>query len=351
MPKKATLQQVAQLAGVSIATVSRVFAGKANISNETRQHVLKAAQSFQYTPKKYVKRARGISGSITIGVIIADLYNTFFQQIIKGITNVFDKNNINMLICNSDENPQLEIRHISTLMDCKVDGIIISPASQGASYNQEYLREIHQKDRLPVVLIDRDLRGIGLDGVFQDSFTASIKATEALIENGHKNIAIISGPTTSKPGLDRLHGFMEALREHNIAIHDEYIFYGDFKISSGYQLAQRIIKNCPEVSAIYCANNLMAIGALKALYEAGMNVPDDIAFISTGTLDSFYFLKSVPPITALDLPAEQMGYECAKLMIERLQPSSKKKKFTSKRITMDIPLKLRGSEKYPTNRL
>lgn len=350
MTDKAKILQVATAAGVSIATVSRVFSGKQNISSKTKQAVLDAAEELHYTPRKYTKRVRSISSNITIGVVIADLYNTFFQQIIKGLSGVFNDKGVNVLICNSDENPQLEIRHLSVLMEHKVDGIIISPASEGANYNQEYIRDIYQREHLPIVLVDRDLRGIGVDGVFQDSFTAAFKATEAFIENGHKDIAIIAGPTTSKPGLDRLHGFMEALKKNKIAVREKYVFYGDFKISSGYHLAKKIIENYPEITAIYCANNSMAAGALRAISELNKKVPDDIAFISTGLLDEYNFFSVSSSITALDLPAEEMGRECAELMLERLHASKNHQKLSSKRITMDIPLKRYGSECFPSNR-
>ena len=350
MTMKPTIDQVANLAGVSSATVSRVFSQKEYVSSKTKQAVMEAAERLHYSPRKYTRRNLVVSSGVTIGVIIADLHNTFFQQIIKGMTDVFNDNDISVFICNSDENPQLEIRYLSALIERRVDGIIISPASEAADYNQEFLQAIYQKNHIPIVLIDRDLKGIGLDGVFQDSFTAAFKATEVFIQNGHRNIAIIAGPTTSKPGLDRLHGYMEALKDNHIDFREEYILYGDFKINSGYLLTKKIIDNYPEVTAIYCSNNLMAVGALRALNNAGMAVPDDIGFISTGSLDEYSFFSS-SNITELDLPAEEMGYECAHLMLERLQTASKRRRFSAKRITLDIPLKLKGSEKYPSSRL
>lgn len=347
---KSTIDQVASMAGVSTSTVSRVFGKKQFISEKTQKAVLEAAEQLNYCPRKYEKRNQIVSSNVTIGVIVSDLQNTFFQEIIKGMSDVFNNKGISVLICNSDESPQLEIRYLSTLTERKVDGIIISPASEAAGYNQEFLQEINTKYHIPIVLVDRDIKGIGMDGVFQDSFSASYKATELFIRNGHKNIAIIAGPTTSKPGLDRLNGYLEALKDNHIYFHEKHIMYGDFKINSGYLLAQKIIDNYPEVTAIYCSNNLMAVGALRALNQAQKKIPDDIAFISTGSLDDYsYFTDSA--ITELDLPAEEMGFECANLMLERLQKNNKRHNFSAKRISLDIPILIKGSEAFPINRL
>ena len=339
-----SITQIAQLAGVSAATVSRVFRG-GYVKEETRRQILRIAQQQGYQPRTYKKQV-SLHHDTVIGVAVADLGNPFFQKIIRAITEVLDQHGVGIIVCDNNENPSREIRNLSLLRQLNVNGIIIAPISENETYNSAFIKEIHDKG-LPVIVLDRDVKGIGLSGVFQNSYEGAYRAVDTLIRNGHEHIATVNGPITSKPGLDRMVGYMDALRDHGIDVRQEYILYGNFKVESGYTLTRQLLDAHPRVTAIFSANNMMSIGALRAIREAGLRVPQDIAFISYGLLSPYD--ESSGPITQLIEPTELMGHECAQLMLEKMAAKKKDSKVV-KRVSFDVHLDLRGSEVFPENR-
>lgn len=343
-----SISSIAREAHVSVTTVSRVFRNSGYVSEETRRRVLLAAEKYHYQPKQYKQRSSRSAANAIVGVIVADLQNVFFLEIINNLSRVLSEQGINVVVCDSGESTQQEIRCLNMLHRQHVDGIIITPVSETAEYNTEFLTSIDQSG-VPIILIDRDLKGVSLDGVFQNNYNGSVKAMDALIASGHRNIAIVSGPTTSKPGLDRLNGYLDTLKQNKIPMRNDYILYGDFKKESGYQLTCDLLRRSPEVTAVFCANNMMAIGAIRAIHHAHLSIPDDIALISYGSLDNFDLYQD-SFLSELDLPSGIMGIECGKMMLERLQSKQKKGNRFSKRITFDARLILKGSEAFPQNR-
>lgn len=346
MSDNISISEIARLANVSVSTVSRAFKPNGKINDETRKTILKIADSLNYRPQRYNTRTQSISEAL-VGVAVADLSNTFFLDIIQSLTEVLNQHGIHTFICNSKESTQQEIKNLNALRQ-HVDGIIISPVSETAEYNAKFLMDMEHSS-IPVILIDRDISRISLDGVFQNSYSGAFLAVDKLIQNGHKHIAIISGPITSKPGLDRLNGYMDALKHHNIPINQNYILYGDFMEESGRDLAAQILREEPQVTAIFCANNMMAMGALETIYAAGLSVPEDIGFFSYGAVDTL-LIKYGHGFSMMDLPSRAMGEECGRMMLERLQNRKSKKYHYPKRITYDARLVLKGSEVYPVNR-
>lgn len=344
--KECSIHDIAQEAKVSPATVSRVFSNYAYVSEKTRNLVMSIAQERGYQPKVYQKRRTMGRGDTLVGIVVADLRNPFFLDMIDSAERVLAENGVDVILCNSNESTQKEICNLNMLKH-RVNGLIISPVSEIVEYNVDFLRELNASGT-PVILIDRDLKGVGLDGVFQDNYNGAVQAVEAFIASGHRHIATIAGPISSKPGLDRLNGYMEALRSNGLQVRQEYIGYGDFKMESGYQLMDRLIKSYPSITAVFCANNMMAIGALQAIHNAGMKVPQDISFISYGTLRHYNILDD-SAVTELVQPIELMGEEGAYMMLEKLN-GGKKRNRTVRRITYEGRLVLRGSELYPVNR-
>lgn len=344
--KECSIHDIAQEAKVSTATVSRVFSNYAYVSEKTRKLVMSIAQKRGYQPKVYQKHSTMSRGNALVGIVIADWHNPFFLDMIDCAERVLAENGINIILCNSNESSQKEIYNLSMLKH-RINGLIISPVSEIVEYNVDFLRELNASGT-PVILLDRDLKGIGLDGVFQDNYDGAVKAVEALIMNGHRHIATIAGPISSKPGLDRLNGYMEALRSNGLQIRQEYIGYGDFKTESGYHLMEKLIKSCPSITAVFCANNMMAIGALQAIHSAGMTVPQDISFISYGTLRHYDIFNELS-VTELVQPIELMGEEAAQMMLEKLNGKKIKRKNV-RRVTFEGRLVSKGSELYPVNR-
>ncbi|MDO4484168.1 MAG: LacI family DNA-binding transcriptional regulator, partial [Clostridia bacterium] len=340
---KVSIQTIADLAGVSTATVSRVFRGDSYVKEETRRLIEAIAEENGYKPRGYHKRETARSDDMLIGLAVADITNPFFSTIIRHTTEFFEQHDIECVMCDLNENPSREIRCLSMLKQKSISGIIISPTSESAEYNAAYLKELHGSG-LPVILLDRDIKGIGLSGVFQNNQDGAYVAVDTLIREGHRKIAFIAGPLTSKPGLDRMMGYMDGLKAHRLEVNQEYILYGDFRQESGYRLTKQLLADHPEVTAIFPSNNMMACGALKAIYETGLRIPEDIGFISYGKPEFSPDMHN-GGISYLKEPMEQMAVESAQLMLELLNRGKKTRLQSPKRVSFDTIPVLKGSEK------
>ena len=342
-----SIADIAKRAQVSTTTVSRALNNRGYVSEEVKKRILEVAQELHYTPKKYKKRHIAAVSSNIIGVIIPDIRNSYFTGIIRGVEHVVYPMGYDLFICNTEEDPGKEIRCISALHNCKVCGLIVAPASDAAEYNTEYLKQLNDSG-IPVVLIDRDLRISGIDGVVMDNFRGARNAVNILIDNGHKEIAILSGPTTSRTGVERLNGYIAALNEHHIPLKEEYIGYGNFQPQSGYELTKKILAQYKKVTAIFSTNQRMTLGCLQAIYEAGLSIPNDIAIFSFGISDTLATLGVA--ISHVYQPSPPLGEESARILTSKLEMGKKYKKIPSKQTVFSSECLLRGSEKYPINR-
>lgn len=340
-----TIKDVAKKADVSISTVSRCLNKIGNVSEETSRNVLKTAKEMGFELKKYRRRKNKVVNDV-IGVLVTE-YNAFFTAAIEAIEHVAERNGMNVLICDTQERPGREIQCLEMLRS-RVDGLIVVPASQTVEYNSCYLKEI-DNNVMPVVLLDRDLSNEHLDGVFVDGFRGAYNGVQALIDQGHSKIATISGPTSNKPGLDRLNGYLEALKVNNIPIREDYILYGEFNKELAYELTKKLLTLRKDVTAIFSANLVMAFGCLKAIDYQGMKIPDDISFITFD--DYFCFDMSNFNLSVIDNPAYQLGEEAAISLINRIKGGKRHKNDPSRRIILMPHLILRGSEKFPTNKI
>lgn len=343
-----TLKEIAKSAGVSEATVSRVFSGNGYVSSETREKILRISKENNYRPKEYKKRSGVPAYKNIIAVVVADISNNFFTKVIKGISRLAYAEGLDLIIFDTDESPEHEIRCLDTLRQRRIGGLIISPTSDVVDYNIEYLKNMN-KSGIPIVLLDRDISELGMDGVFLDNFHVSYGAVQELINNGHKEIAIITGPTTTKPGIDRLNGYFEALKANNIPIKENLVYYGNYKTEGAYKLTKELLRTQKKVTAIFSSNALMSIGCIKAIADSNLHIPDDISFISAGHLDLFesYGIK----ISSIEGPTFQMGEEAARLVIEKMKKGRMQKGSTARRVIFHYDLVLRGSEKFPKNRV
>lgn len=338
-----TIKEIAALAQVSTATVSRVFSQNGYVSEDVVRRVKQIALEKGFEPKVYQKKARTAKHGV-IAVIVPDIGNTYYVEVIRGIESVLNPRGIETLILNSDEDPRKEIRILSLLREMKVDGLITVPVSYAEEFNANCLIEMNRLG-MPVVLLDRDIRTANIDAVFMDNFSSGYAGTQALIQNGHEHIAFICGPNTSTSSSQRLSGYKAALRDQGVPIRPEYIYYGDFKLEMAYHLTKRLIREQPRVTAIFVANSRMSRGSLLALTESGMNVPKDMAFISCGRLDGNY-----DQISSIVYPTLAIGTECANILLQKISAGKKVLNEPKKRITFDMKLLLNGSEVYPVNR-
>ena len=338
-----SINEIAEKAQVSCATVSRAFRDYTSVSPETYERIMRISKELNYHPKKYKNRSAVSVYNSTIGVVVSDLGTSFYPKAIKGIQNIAAKNGIDVIVCDSNDDPNVEIRNLELMRTQHVSGIIFCPVADDVAPNIACVEEL-KRSRIPVVLLDRNLKGIGLDGVFCDDFSASALAVQCLIENGHRDIAVIAGSLHSKPGLERLNGYLSAMQQNKLTEH-ELVYYGDFKSESAYRHMRTILSTRPEVTAVFSCNKEMTSGCIRAVYEAGLHIPDDIALVSYGDLDSSQLYSAT--LTSVTQPIAPLGEECARILIDKMEHIKKREPTPARRITFESKLVKRGSEKYP----
>jgi len=332
------IRDIARAAGVSSTTVSRVLNGTGYVKDETKALVLKTMKEFNYTPSA-VARSLSKNETNTIGVIIPDIENPFFGEVIKGISSLADERNLNIILCDTNENVLKEIKFLNMLKEQRISGIIVTPTNDINEANNQQLSVLENMG-IPIVLVDRDVKHSNFDGVFIDNIQGAYEATSALIKEGHKKIAIITGPVSSKPGRDRLTGYKKALRMNDIELNEGYLFYGDFKLDSGYQCTQEILKMKDRPTAILVCNNMMNLGCIKAIYENKLRIPKDMAIIG---FDEVKMLDVVGlNISVVSRPNIDMGKTAMELLLKKIDS---KERTGTVRITLLSRLILKGSEK------
>src|SRR5512139_3258174 len=267
------IRDVARLAGVAPITVSRVVNGADSVSEETRRRVQQAIDQLHYVPNTLARSLRS-RHSHTIALIVPDIANPFWTTVARGVEDTAAENDYRTILCNTDEDPAKETNYLNLLVERRVDGVIIAPATR----ERKRLALLKQL-QVPCVLIDRRVEGFKADLVYGDSHTGTRLLIDHLIGLGHRRIALINGPSTISTAQDRADGYRESLEAHGLAVDEGLIFQGDFKQENGYRLAQRVLACDPRPAAIFAANNFIAIGALQALREAGLRVPEDIALV------------------------------------------------------------------------
>lgn len=335
------IKDIAQKTGVSLATVSRVLNNSGYVKKETRELVLKTAQELGATQDSVSKKNLKHKNEI-IGVVIPDITNPFFGEVIKGINKVADNEKLNFILCDTDENVDKEIRYLEMLKEHDIKGLIITPATDQNEFNWNYLVQLDNMG-IPIVLLDRDIKYSHFDAVFLDNIKGAFEAVEALIREGHEKIAIIAGPITSKPGRERVSGYQKALGMNGIQEDSKYIFYGDFRQESGYNLTKQIMNMKEPPTALFVSNNMMMIGCIKALFEMNIRIPQDIAIIGFDDIEMFNVMNL--NISAVSRPTSLMGEEAMNILMERLNKNDDDNN-TVKKIIMPPSLILRGSEKY-----
>ncbi len=335
----ATINDIAGKAGVSLTTVSRVLNDSGYVKKETKIRVLKAIEELNYTPSA-IARSLSKSKTNTIGVLIPEINNQFYGEVIKGISQVADECGLNIILCNTDENIQKELKALKLLKEQRIRGIIIAPTSVEDDQNGEYLKTIEQLG-IPVVLLDGHVKHSDFSGVFVDNIKGAFDGTEALIKAGHKKIAIITGRMNSDGAQNRLIGYKKALAANNIDIDDKYILFGDYGQESAYRCTKEIIEMEDRPTAIFISSNKMTVGCVKAIRNHKLRIPEDIAIVGFDKVDILNSLGM--NISFIDGPTTELGIASMKILVENLKG---KQDPEVKNITLMPKLVLKGSEKF-----
>ena len=305
-----TVKDVADLAGVSTATVSRVLNNHPQVADETRSKVLWAMEQLSYQPSRVARRLR-MEASQILGLVISDIANPFFPSVVRGIEDVAYANGYSLFLCNSDEDPAKEELYIQVLRAEKVAGVIVSPTDEESTTCQTFI-----ESGIPMAAMDRRLRHLEVDTVIVDNVQGAYEAVSHLVRLGHRRIGLISGPVHITTGRERQEGYKQALTEHGIESDQDLIKIGDFKQDSGYQRACELLEMDDRPTAVFTANNLMTLGALNAIHEKGLSIPQDVAIVG---FDDMPWAPSLnPPLTAVAQPTYELGRVAAEMLLARI---------------------------------
>lgn len=335
-----TISDIAKKANVSSATVSRVLNSSGYVKEDTKKRIQAVIKEMNYTPSA-IARSLSKSETNTIGVIVPDITNSYFGEIIKGISEIAEKNNLNIILFNTDNYLEKEIRALNVLKEQRIKGIIMTPGFGEEKFNDDYIKTISNLN-IPIVLVSADVKFTNLNGVFVDNIKGSFDATQLLIKEGHTKIGIITGLLSAEPSIDRLIGYKKALEANNITINDKYILNGDFKLDKAYELTKRLIEEKDPPTALVVCSNMMTMGVIKALNEKNKNIPTDLSIIGFDKID---FLDMVGlNITYMEDCPIELGRSSMKMLCEIIYNSNDEDNKI-KRLTIAPKIVIRGSEK------
>ena len=306
------MKDIANDLGLSVVTISKVLRDHPDIAAETRRRVLKRMRELNYQPN-LAARALVTGRTWTLGLVVPDLLHPFFAEIAKAISIQTRKQGYSLLISSSDEDPELEIQEIKQLLARRVDVIMVA----SAQWSVDCFRMI-EEHKTPYILIDRRFRGLDANFVGVDDEAVGALATSHLIERGCRRVAHIRGPEVST-AIGRLEGYKQVLASYNMAPLPGHIVSlgtsGDHRgEKGGYEAARKLLAAEPRPDGIFCFNDPSALGAMRAILDAGLRIPEDVAVVGCGNLSYSDFLRV--PLSSVDQGSENIGKSAADLALK-----------------------------------
>lgn len=305
-----SIKDVAAEAGVSISTVSRAVNHPELVSPETRERVLEAMKKLGYSPNRLAQGLRKQTTG-TIAVLVPDISNRFYTLVVRGIEDMVNDLGYCVMLCNTDENPEKQKSYFGMLSG-RVDGLVLTPVLErdGTLDSGSFLK-------CPVVFLSRQIQDVAIDLVKVDNERGAFQLVSHMISMGFRRIAIISGPEHTTTGRERLLGYKAALESHQIEMDPSLVRFGNYGVESGYRHAIDLLRVVPPPDAFFVANDFMAIGALRAIREAGLRVPEDIGI---GCFDEPPMSSLIEPrLTCVIQPAYELGRCAARLLMRRIK--------------------------------
>jgi LacI family transcriptional regulator len=305
-----TLNDVARRAGVSTMTVSRVINESGYISQDARTRVNEAIAELGYMPNALARQLRS-KQTKTIALVVTDICNPFFTTIASGVEDTARARGYAVMFCNTYESEAEEAAYARVLIERRVDGVLLVPAG-GASSSVQLLRQ----HRMPTIILDRHVLNVEVDEVRGDSRAGAYDAVRHLTALGHRRIAILTGPEGVSTSAERVAGYRDALKEACPSGSCGQVIFGEFNESSGYSMTRQILQTEPRPTAIFAGNNFIAFGALRAVREANLTIPEDLSIVVFDDLPAGWVLD--PFLTVMAQPAYEIGKQAADLLFQRL---------------------------------
>ncbi|KRN57869.1 laci family transcription regulator [Carnobacterium divergens DSM 20623] len=325
-----TIKDVARLAGVSITTVSQILNKKGDrFSPETRQKVLAVVKELDYKADYFAQNMVS-KQTKTIGMVVPDITDLFFSKVIEGVEKHLNELGFMIILCNSNHSSEKENLYIEELLHRSVEGIIL------ASPNPIHLPKLKNEDgsnKIPHILIDRGINKRDEGQLITNEFQGAYEAVEHLVNLGHREIGMLSNETSFYEITDRFYGYKKCLEDYQIPFQEEWIVSKNLTIKGGYEGAQQLLQQ--NITALFCGNDQMAIGAYRAINEAGKQIPKDISVIGYDGLEITDYL--VPSLTTVAQPIFEIGYFAAKFLIDHI--NNPKEKVPNKYFDTQLVLK------------
>jgi LacI family transcriptional regulator len=327
-----TLRDVAQRAGVSTMTVSRVINRNGYVHPETRNRVEAAVAALGYVPNSLARSLR-LKRTKTLALVLTDITNPFFTTMARGVEDVASDHGFNVIFCNTDESVREQDEYLTVLVQKQVDGVLLVPASS-APEPIAFL----QQHRIAVVVLDRRIPGARVDIVRGDSVCSACQLTQSLLALGHQRIAILTGPVDVSTAADRVSGYRQAYVQAGLAVPEALIFSDAYTVAGGMRMAEQALAAQERPTALFAANNFIAIGAFHVLRAQGLRVPEDISLVAFDDLPHSIVLD--PFLTVATQPADEIGRQATELLLTRLQ---EKAPGEPQEIVLPTPVILRRS--------
>ena len=328
---RVTIKDVSQKAGVSTATVSRVFNNTGLVDEETRQRVLDASKELRYMPNA-VGRSLSTRRTDSIGLLLPDIYGEFFSEVIRGADQTAQQNRYHLLV-SSSHNHRNEIEAALRVMSGRVDGLILMSPQIDA---QTLISNLPVN--LPVVLLNCFVDGVSFDSLNIDNLGGAYQMTQHLIQHGHERIAVITGHDDNLDADERIRGYRQALQENHLPIAEDWEISGSFSEESGYTAVQKVLALMPRPTAIFALNDSMAIGALGALREYGVAIPQEMALAGFDDIPIARFLS--PTLTSVRVSIHELGALATQKLVHAIH---EKNNHAKQQVVIPTSLALRES--------
>ncbi|MBN1936167.1 MAG: LacI family DNA-binding transcriptional regulator [Anaerolineae bacterium] len=320
--RRVTIRDVAAMAGVSYQTVSRVLNDRLDVADETRQRVKQVMQTLGYQPSA-AARSLALKRSHTLGLITSDFSDWFFTQVIVGAEIAVRKSNYYLLLSSTERNPDDEPKYLKLFSEREVDGMLFIRANaQGDSQQMIALSE----QGMPIVTTayDTQARFDQVCVIVVDNIKGGFLATQRLVDVGHRQIGMITGPKKWEAAQDRMLGYRRALEQSGINFDPSLVEHGDWSYDSGYRAMQHLLARAPQITALFAQNDRMAIGAMRSLREAGRKIPGDVAIVGFDDVPAAAF--STPPLTTVRQPMIRIGQIAVELLIQMIENPAQERK-------------------------
>lgn len=328
-----TIRDVARLAGVSPATVSRVLNNNPEVNGSYRERVNAAIAQLDYRPNGLARNLRR-RATMVIGVFISDITNPFFTAMVRAVEDVAQAAGYSAVLANADEDVSKEVRYLEVAAAERMAGVVLSPAS-----SRHTRIDVLAEHGIPVVCVDRKLLTADVDSVVVTNRRAARQATEHLLAEGCRRVAFIGGQPETSTAAERLTGYRQALRSAGRAEDESLVVSGGFRIEGGYDATAELLARRTPPDGLVVANNLMTLGAMQCLIEKGVPVPDRMAVVG---FDDFAWATALrPALTVVSQPIYDVGRQAAELLLRRIRGE----KFAPQHVVLPTSLIMRGSSR------